>query len=86
MFDVNKGKWSHNFHGYLFPSGLLDVLQLLEDALGGKLQNPPTLTHSLETIIIFPGALDFTSLGCLSRNLWGNCCSIFAFKSFRILV
>jgi len=62
------------------------VLQFLEDALGRKLQNPSALAHSLESIVIFPGTLGFTGLGRLSRNLWGNRCGIFTFKSFRVLV
>jgi len=75
------------FHNYLLSSGLLDVLQFLEDIFRGKLQNPPTLAHSLKCIIIsIVGALNFTSLGSLGRDLWSDCRDIFALESFRVLV
>ena len=62
-------------------------MQFLEDAFRGKLQNPSTLAHSLERIVIFIiGALDLTSLGGLSRDLWSDRCDVFAFESFRVLV
>lgn len=74
------------FHDYLLSSGLLDVLQFLEDAFGGKLQNPSTFTDSLERVIVIGVTLDFTGLGDLSSNLWSNSCGILAFESFRVLV
>ena len=86
MSEVNNRKITTQFHGYLLSSGLLHVLQLLENVFGGKMQSLSTFANSLEGIIVFIVTLDFTRLGDLGRNLWSNCRDIIALESLRILV
>ena len=86
MSDVNNKKITTQFHGYLLSSGLLHVLQFLEDVFGGKMQSLSALANSLEGIIVFIVTLDFARLGDLGRNLWSNRRGIIALKSLRILV
>lgn len=61
------------------------MLQLLEDAFGGKLQNLSAFAHSVELVITFVNnTLCFASFN-LGRNLWSNRRGVFTLESFGVL-